>query len=181
MRIIAGNYRGKKLFSPQNEGVRPTSDRTREALFNVLNSRLDLPWNAYRFLDVFAGTGACGFEALSRGVEKVCFIDRTPLTVRKNATLFPKEMPRIKVIAADAAKLPAANEKYNLFFMDPPYHQGLVVPALNSLVAQGWLSTDAVGIAEVEKSEQPEIPEIFKVTDERIYGLAKILFLSYQG
>lgn len=181
MRIIAGNYRGKKLFSPQNEGVRPTSDRTREALFNILNSRLELPWEAYRFLDVFAGTGACGLEALSRGVSQAAFIDRNPQTVRKNASLFPNEAAKIKIIAADAAKLPAAQEKYNLLFMDAPYKKGLIVPALNSLAAQGWLAPDTIGIVEVEKSEQLEIPKTFKVTDERIYGLAKILFLSYQG
>ena len=91
MRIIAGTYRGKKLFSPLSEGVRPTSDRARESVFNILNSRLEQPWSAYRLLDIFAGTGAFALEAISRGVAAAALVDLNPATMRKNISLFPQE------------------------------------------------------------------------------------------
>ena len=132
MRIIAGTYRGKKLFSPLNEGVRPTSDRARESVFNILNSRLEQPWSAYRLLDIFSGTGAFALEAISRGIAVAALVDLNPTTMRKNVSLFPQEQHKIKIIAADAAKLPPAREKYNLLFADAPYRRGLSEAALIS-------------------------------------------------
>ena len=90
MRIIAGHYRGKKLFSPESDKVRPTADRAREALFNILNSSLEKDWGSYKLLDVFAGTGAFGLEALSRGAAEVGLIDADTRSLMKNTALFPE-------------------------------------------------------------------------------------------
>ena len=181
MRIIAGKYRGKKLVSPLTDKIRPTSDRAREAVFNILNSRLEHNWEAFSLLEVFAGTGALGLEALSRGIKKICQIDIDTKTAAANAALFPAEKERITLLRLDAAKLGKAPEKYNLLFMDAPYNQGLTEKALKTVAAGGWLEEGALCLAELEKNEQITIPEEYELQEERIYGLAKILFLRYRG
>lgn len=181
MRIIAGKYRGKKLLSPQNSGVRPTADRARESVFNILNSKLENPWPEYRLLDVFTGTGAFGLEAVSRGVGEVCLIDINPQTAKANAALFPQEKDKIKIITANACRLGAAVQKYNLAFMDAPYNKGLSEQALEQLHHKGWLEKGALCLVEVENKEQIDIPEAYAQVDERVYGLAKIIFLEYQA
>ncbi len=180
MRIIAGKYRGKKLFSPQSDGVRPTADRARESVFNILNSRLELPWENYRLLDLFSGTGAFALEALSRGASFIAMVDHNPQTIRKNAALFPNESANIRIITADATKLPPAQEKYNLLFADAPYNRGLSAPALISAASKNWLCPDAFCIVETEKSESLPLPQGFELLDERCYGIAKFSFLIYR-
>lgn len=175
MRIIAGKYRGKKLFSPSGDGVRPTSDRTREALFNILNSKLGNNWENLKVLDIFAGTGALGLEALSRGAAELCLIDTNTQTLTKNAKLFANE--KMEIIKADATALPNAKAKFNLFFMDAPYKKGLSELALAELVKKNWLESDAVGVIEVEKKEKIELPQEFEIIDERTYGIAKLYFV----
>lgn len=180
MRIIGGTYRGKKLFSPDSDKVRPTSDRAREALFNILNSRLENPLSEYMLLDVFSGTGAFALEAVSRGIKKACLIDIDTANLLKNVKLFPQEKDKIKVIRADAIKLPTASEQYNLVFMDAPYNKGLSELALQKLAQNGWLKPDTLCLVEVEKTEEITIPSCYEKEDERIYGLAKVIFLRYQ-
>ena len=180
MRIIGGKYRAKKLFSPQNIGVRPTSDRTREAVFNILYSMLPLEWSEYNLLDLFSGTGAFALEAISRGVDSVTMVDINPLTIKKNVALFPSEKEKIKIITADATKLGQNIQKYNLLFMDAPYHKGLSELALLSASQKGWLADGAICIVETEKKESLSIPTGFELIDERIYGLAKVSFLLHR-
>ncbi len=181
MRIIAGSYRGKKLFSPQSDKVRPTSDRAREALFNILNSKLSLPWNEYCLLDVFAGTGAFGLEALSRGCAAIGLVDIDTKSLEKNVALFAKEQDKIKIYHQNALSLPQAPRQYNLLFMDAPYNKNLSAPALVSLAKQNWLVPQTLCLVEVEKSETLDIPPQYQFLEERIYGLAKVIFLTYQG
>jgi len=180
MRIIGGKYRGKKLFSPDSDAVRPTSDRAREALFNILNSMLEKPLSEYTFLDVFSGTGAIALEALSRGAAQVGLIDINPKNLQKNTALFPLEKDKIKVIKADVAHLPQASEQYDLLFMDAPYQKGLSEVALSALDAQNWLVAGALCMVEVEKTEQINVPACYQVLNERMYGLAKIIFMTYK-
>lgn len=180
MRIISGTYRGKKLFSPDSDKVRPTSDRAREAVFNILNSALEAPWSEYALLDVFCGTGAVALEALSRGAGEVCLIDADVRSSQKNAALFPKEQVKIKIVRADVAHLPTAPRRYNLMFMDAPYNRGLSEVALQSLAQGAWLENGALCMVEVEKNEQIAIPSCYKLINERIYGLARVLFLQYE-
>lgn len=179
MRIIGGHYRGKKLFSPDSDKVRPTSDRAREALFNILNSILENPWEAYTFLDVFGGTGAVALEALSRGAKQVGLIDADTRSLLKNVALFPAEQDKIKVIRTDVTHLPTAVMPYDIAFLDAPYHQGLSEVALSRLDERGWLKPNALCMVEVEKTEQIAIPSCYQIQNERIYGLAKIIFLKY--
>ena len=158
MRIIGGKYRGKKLETPFHRGTRPTSDRARETIFNIL---LHNP--AYgpqvlinkAALDVFAGTGALGLEAFSRGARSITFIenDRNTLQILyKNVRAF--DLSSSCVLEQDARHLRMAPPApFDLIFLDPPYDQGLVVPALMQLSVQGWLSVDAVIVIEIAKNE----------------------------
>lgn len=180
MRIIAGKYRGKKLFTPQDLNVRPTAERAREALFSILYSRLG-NFTSCEVLDVFAGTGAFGFEALSRGAKSVAFIDKEPQLVIKNAALFPAEKTNISVIKADALNLPRTEKAYNLIFMDAPYAKGLSVEAAGELMQKNWLLPEALCLIETRKDEVLNLPENFVSVDERCYGLAKIRFYVYKG
>ena len=175
MRIIAGQYRGKKLFTPSSDSVRPTSDRARESVFNIIRAHLN---EEVKLLDVFAGTGAFGLEALSRGVKKVVLVDLDVTLAKKNAALFSKEAGKVDVIKADATKLPSAREKFDIVFMDAPYKKGLSEKAIESLIQNGWLKENALLIVEMEKKEN--IETTLEVIDERIYGVAKFLFLRFK-
>lgn len=179
MRIIAGKYRGKKLNSPKDEGVRPTSDRAREGIFNILSSKLGGDWDSYSVLDVFSGSGAFAFESLSRGVRDVSMIDINTETLLKNASIFPTERKNIDIIKSDVKYLPSAKKQYNLIFMDAPYNKGLSEVALNKLASSKWLENNAICIVEIDKKEEISVPDCFVQIDERIYGIAKIIFLEY--
>ena len=179
MRIVAGKYRGKKLFTPKDMTVRPTSERAREALFNILNSRFGSKYSDFDLLDIFAGTGAFGFEGLSRGVKSFAFIDINTELVKKNAALFTLEKEKIKIIQANATNLPRAIKQYNFIFSDAPYDKGLSQKALSELSNKGWLADGAICIIEIRHSEDLNIPQGFSLIDERIYSQAKVLFLEY--
>ena len=181
MRIIAGIYRGKNLLSPVSDKVRPTSDRAREAIFNILYSKLDKSLSEVDLLDVFSGTGAFALEAVSRGVKSATLVDIDTRDLQKNVALFPNEKNRIFVLRLDAAKLPTSAKKYDVVFMDAPYNKGLSELALQQLSRQKWLQKEALCIVELEKTEKINLPEEFELIDERRYGLAQVLFLRYLG
>ncbi len=180
MRIIGGTYRGKKLYSPAAEGIRPTADRARESIFNILNSGFVDNWENFRLLDIFAGTGAFALESLSRGAAEVCLIDIALESARRNLALFPKEQKKIRLLKADARQLPSAAEKYNLLFMDAPYACGLTEPALKSAAEQGWLAPECLCIIETEKKESLNLPAGFMLLEERVYGIARFTFARYK-
>lgn len=179
MRIISGKYRGKKLFTPAGKEVRPTAERAREALFSILYSRLGSLAEC-RVLDVFAGTGAFGLEALSRGAKNVTFIDKDIRLLTKNTALFKAENDKIKVISASVEKLPAAQEKYNILFMDAPYAQGLSELAMQRLIDGDWLEPNALCLVETRCDENFVGGENLCLLDERIYGIAKIRIYAYK-
>lgn len=175
MRIIGGKYRGKNLISPDNGKVRPTSDRAREAMFNMLRSRLGHEWSELKLLDVFAGSGAFALEALSQGCGAVTLVDLDVRPLSKNVALFEAEKSRIKVINRDVLKLGTASESYDILFMDAPYKQGLSEKALLILAENGWLKNEALCLIEVEKDEELTLPQGYDLLDERRYGLAKVI------
>lgn len=179
MRIVSGKYRGKKLSAPKGKNVRPTAERAREALFSILYSRLG-SFAGLKVLDVFAGTGAFGLEALSRGAARAVFVDRDIRLLNKNMALFPAEKDKIGVISADAAMLPPAPESFNLVFMDAPYGKGLSVPAAESLVRGGWLEDGALLAVETGAAESLDLPGCMTLADERRYGAAKVRFFVYK-
>jgi 16S rRNA (guanine966-N2)-methyltransferase len=184
VRIVAGKHRGRKLAAPAGGGVRPTSDRAREALFNILGhgdfAAADGPaWQGVVALDAFAGTGAVGLEALSRGAAEAYFIEnrRDPLdALRRNIDALG-ETARAHVRAADATRPPPAPKPARLAFLDPPYRSALGPPALVALAASGWLAPGALAVLEIAAKEGFEPPAGFTLLDERRYGAARLVFL----
>ena len=178
MRIVAGQYRGKKLWTPEGKEVRPTSERAREAIFNILHSHLGSDYSAVRLADIFAGTGAFGLEALSRGAASITLVDKDTSLAAKNAKMFVKEQAKIKLIKADALNLPHLRDKFNMVFMDAPYAKGLTEEVLKQLLEKDWLEPNSLCIVEIKKDEHIDIPQKYELLDERVYGLARILFLD---
>ena len=178
MRIAAGKYRGKKLITPQNTEVRPTSDRARESIFNILYSRFGGVQDK-SVLDVFAGTGALGLEALSRGAKKVCFVDKDVKLVRQNAALFPSEKDNIDILCADLCLPLRAKVAYDLIFSDAPYDKGLNEKALENLAQSGFILPEAVCVVETRHNETLYLPQNFERVDERVYGMAKVCFFIF--
>jgi len=182
MRIIAGKYKSRKLVAPVGLDVRPTSDRARESVFNILLNKLDGPICDYKIIDLFAGTGAFALEALSRGVSQACVVELSKQSIsfiNKNIDNLGDVKNKVRIINQDATKLSNnTGDKYNLVFMDAPYRESLSEPALNSLLKNNWLESDALIIIEIEKWEDFTAPEGLSVIDERIYGKAKFIFLK---
>ena len=183
MRIVAGRHRGRRLLAPPGEKVRPTGDRAREALFNILShgqlAAEGIPFAGAAVLDAFAGTGALGLEALSRGAAEAAFIeqDREALaTLRQNIAALG-EGGRARVVSSDATRPPRASSACTLVFLDPPYRSGLAAAALTALDAAGWLTPDAVAVVELAARERLAPPAGFNLVDERVYGAARLVFL----
>lgn len=186
MRIIGGTARGLHL-SPVGEGdakahLRPTSDRVRESIFNLLvNGKLDggpNPLPNARVLDLFAGTGALGLEALSRGADFACFIDDGPAaqTLLKRNIALMRAADRSSVMRYSATRLPAAPKApFSLIFLDPPYGKALGEAALASASAAQWIAPSAVIVW--EESTAPLPPVGFAVIDQRRYGDTHITLL----
>lgn len=181
MRIIAGKYRAKKLTAPDGTTTRPTSDRAREAVFSMLDSKLrknGVSWSGLVILDVFAGTGAMGIEALSRGAKVLFAAEKDPAAVRcfyQNADSCIKDGLQV-CLFPDALDPPPARVPAAIVFMDPPYNQGLVAPALEILIKKGWIDRQTVCVIEIARHEQNILPVAFETTDCRVYGKAEILF-----
>lgn len=183
MRIISGTYRGKKLNSPTSLETRPTSDRVREMIFNVLfhNPALGASYvQGKAVLDIFAGTGALGLEAISRGASSVIFIENNSKTLpalRKNVEALQLSPRCIK--EQDALSLGSAPSLFDLIFLDPPYEQGLLEPILTQLFEGGWLSSNALLIIEVAKNEHFPLPSFLSLVLERQEGAARIIFCHF--
>ena len=183
MRIVGGRYRGRRLQVPEGQDVRPTSDRSREALFNILEAgRLTDGKNPVvdaRVLDAFAGSGALGLEALSRGASDILFIEQAPRALsclRQNVDGISAP-GSLHVLKASVLKPPSTDSPCDIVFMDPPYDQDLAVPALMALRDAGWLGGESLAIVETSRKELQEVPEDFELLDRRVYGRAQISFL----
>ncbi|SDY19333.1 16S rRNA (guanine(966)-N(2))-methyltransferase RsmD [Citreimonas salinaria] len=175
MRIVGGTHRGRKLAAlgkgDAAAHLRPTTDRVREALFNMLQGgRFGEPVAGARVLDLFAGTGALGLEALSRGAAHVTFVDdgRVAGRLLGNNIATLDVAGQTQLIARDAARLPAADAPCTLIFLDPPYGKGLGAPALAAARARGWIAPEALVVWE---DSVPQIaPEGFRALESRRYG-----------
>ena len=187
MRIVGGRHRGRRLVAPPGDAVRPTSDRAREALFNILShgefAASGLPFADESVLDAFAGTGALGLEALSRGAAAAIFIetDRAALAALRNNIAALDEEDSAQIIAGDATRPPRARSACAIAFLDPPYRSGLAGAALSALSEAGWLTRRALAIVETAAGEPFSAPEGFTLIDERVYGAAKLIFLRREG
>src|SRR5689334_13872610 len=152
MRIVGGRLRGRALAAPKSQGIRPTADRLRESLFNILAHAYDDPISGARVLDLFAGTGALGLEALSRGASFALFIDdgaEARALLRQNVEALGLAAAT-RIFRRDATKLGAAHplEPFSLAFLDPPYGKGLAERALISACEGNWLTQDALVVVE---------------------------------
>jgi 16S rRNA (guanine966-N2)-methyltransferase len=187
MRIVSGRWKGKALVAPAGDTTRPTSDRARQAVFNILEHASWSPGlRDARVLDLFAGTGALGLEALSRGAASCLFLDTDPAARAALMTNIEACSAQgiTRVWKRDAACLdpmPAtANGPFDVVFVDPPYAKGFDVAALIGL-ARGWLAADGVIMLERGRGEGALVSPDFEVVDTRDYGAAQVVFLRWRG
>lgn len=185
MRIVAGDWRGRRLVAlgkgDAGAHLRPTTDRVRESLFNMLSGgRFGDPFDGARVLDLFAGTGALGFEALSRGADHLTLVDDGRVAarlIRENIRLLDCA-DRARLIAVNATRMPPAEAPCDLVFLDPPYGRGLGSKALSSAKAHGWIAPGALIVWE-ENSPQ-EAPAGFDRAETRRYGDTHVTVLIAQ-
>jgi len=180
MRIVGGKYRGKKIIAPLGTETRPTSDRVREMIFNVLLHNPALGPHVLldkTVLDVFAGTGALGLEAFSRGAKSVLFIENDRKTLESlRANLKAFGLFSSSLLVKEAPFLGPAPTSFDLVFLDPPYGKDLVLPTLDHLFSEGWLSSGATVVIEIGKAEDIPLPPFLSLVTERRTGVTKVLF-----
>ena len=185
MRIVGGDFRGRSLMTPDGKTTRPTSDRAREAIFNILEHADWAPsLSGARVMDVFAGSGALGFEALSRGAAFCLFVetdDAARGAIRDNVETFGL-FGNTRVHRRDATQLGvrpgSAGEAFDLVFLDPPYYKGLGKRTLDCLIQGNWLTQDATIVFERGADEGDFATEVWEITNTKTYGAAQVLFLK---
>lgn len=179
MRVVSGLYRGKKLLSAEGDITRPTSDRAKEGLFNILNhylTTIQKTWADIYFCDVFAGSGSIGIEAVSRGTKNVFVFENNKLAlkmIRANT-----QGMNIQVVDCDACCPPLAKHKIDIIFFDAPYGKGLWQKSIVSFLNQGWIDKNTLIIVEIDKKIKEGIPKGFSCTREQSYGRNLFLFLQ---
>jgi 16S rRNA (guanine966-N2)-methyltransferase len=173
VRIVGGRLRGRALAAPKSQGIRPTADRLRESLFNILMHAYADPISGARVLDLFAGTGALGLEAISRGAAFALFVDdgaEARALLRQNVEALSLAAVA-RIFRRDATKLGPAHpvEPFSLAFLDPPYGKGLAEKALTSARDGGWLTDDALIVVEEAADAGFKAPEGFDEIERRKY------------
>jgi 16S rRNA (guanine966-N2)-methyltransferase len=182
MRVVGGRFRGRTLAGPKTNAIRPTADRLRESLFNILHHAYEDPISGARVLDLFAGTGALGIEAASRGAAFVLFVDNgaeARALLRENVAALGLGGTS-KIFRRDATKLGPAYplEPFSLVFLDPPYGKNLAAAALTSAREGGWLTPGAlIVVEEAAKSHFVVPPEGFAELERRAYADTEFIFL----
>jgi 16S rRNA (guanine966-N2)-methyltransferase len=185
MRIVAGRFRGRAIAAPSSRAIRPTSDRLRETIFNILTHGRGDPVTGARVLDLFAGTGAMGFEALSRGASFCLFVDQGA----EARSLMRSSIEKLgcggeaRIFRRDATKLGTAKPlaPFSLVFCDPPYGRGLAAPALAAALAGGWISPDATIVIEEAADCAFTFPSGLVETERRTQGDTMIAFGAAAG
>ncbi|MBO0345866.1 16S rRNA (guanine(966)-N(2))-methyltransferase RsmD [Roseibium limicola] len=180
MRVVAGRFKGTALATPKSQGTRPTSDRLRETIFNILAHGLQVDLEGLRVLDLFAGTGALGIEAISRGARHCTFIEEGAEArgvIRSNMETLGLNGVS-KVFRRDATRLGSAGniEPFDLVFADPPYDQGLGEKALESSLVGGWVKPGTICVLEERDSAIIQLPSGFEELDQRSVGDSQVIF-----
>jgi 16S rRNA (guanine966-N2)-methyltransferase len=185
VRIVGGRWRGLALAGPAGAAIRPTGDRVRETLFDILAHRYGDPVRGARVIDAFAGTGALGLEALSRGADFCLFVEQMPSAralIRRNieaagalgaGRIFRRDATRMGGIGSAAP--------YTLALLDPPYGRGLGEAALASLAAGGWLAPDAMVVLEEAAASEVALPPGFEALDRRVSGDTALIVAAWRG
>ena len=186
LRIIGGVWRGRLIEAPIDAAIRPTTDRVRESLFNRLMhgaGGTGFQLDRARVADIFAGTGAMGLEALSRGAAQTSFIERDAAAlalIRRNIASLGAE-DRTSVLSADATNLPRAAIPHDLALLDPPYGEQLAAPAMQSLARQGWLKPGALVAVEMQVGDTSPEVEGFHLIDRREAGRIAVALYQFQA
>lgn len=184
MRIVGGEFRGRPLATPKSHDIRPTTDRTRESLFNILSHAYPEAIAGTRVLDCFAGTGAVGLEALSRGASAALFVETSVEgrgLLRTNIEAMGLQ-GRAKIFRRDATSLGPVGtmEPFQLMFADPPYDRGLGEMAFAAAHAGGWLTNGALAILEERANVEPEVASPFRHIESREFGDTGMHFYRYE-
>ena len=181
MRVVGGRLRSRPIVGPKSEGLRPTADRLREALFNILAHGYGDPVTGARVLDLFAGTGALGIEALSRGAAYVLFVDDgvEARALLRNNTEALGLGGTSRIFRRDATTLGPAHplEPFSLAFLDPPYRKGLAEKALTAARGGGWLKPEALVVVEEAADAAFKAPEGYEELERRAYDDTELVFL----
>lgn len=184
MRIVGGEFRGRTLAAPKSDQIRPTTDRTRESLFNILAHAYPECLDGTRMIDLFAGTGAVGLEALSRGCKSVLFVENS---VEGRSLLWENIDAlglhgRARILRRDATNLGPANniEPFDLLFADPPYGRGLGENALLAAHQGGWLAPDALVILEERADVELRLDPVFRFIEDRSFGDTRMHLFRYR-
>ena len=186
MRIIGGQFRGRTIIAPKGDVARPTADRTREALFNILAHREGFSFDGARVIDLFAGSGALGLEAMSRGAAFCLFVETdvaARAAIRDNVEalgLFGATRIHRRSAASLGAKPAGVGPPFTLAFLDPPYRKGLAAPALDALKRGAWLAGGALVVVEQAADEAPVAVEGFVEEERRLYGAAQIGIFRFE-
>jgi 16S rRNA (guanine966-N2)-methyltransferase len=181
MRIIAGEWRRRLLKAPPGDATRPTADRTRETLFNTLASRLG-SFDGFRVADLFAGSGALGLEALSRGAASCVFVEQDPAAIRAlRANIAAlRAQAQCDVQPCSVLALGPARQPFDLLLLDPPYHSGAGAVALDRLVRLGWIGEASWVALETAKDEVPRVKAL-AIESDRTVGAARLTLLRKPG
>ncbi len=180
VRITSGEFKGRRLSTTSGPGYRPATEKVREAVFSMLESRLS-DWSRLVAADIFAGSGSLGFEALSRGARRAYFVEKNARAARQiqnNAELLQLPNDRYRILKRDAFQWVRSRpeEKFGLVFIDPPYKKGLLDPFLNRLLASDWMEENGIILAEVEQdiSFSPDSLCSLELVAQRDYGQTRI-------
>jgi 16S rRNA (guanine966-N2)-methyltransferase len=181
MRIVAGEWRGRKLAAPQGDTTRPTADRTRETLFSMLVSRLG-SFEGLAVADLFAGSGALGLEALSRGAASAVFVEQDAAAIRalRQNIAALRAQPQCDVRASSVLSLGPAKQPLDLILLDPPYNSGAGAVALEKLVRLGWVGEATWVSLETAADEEPKVRGLEAVAERRV-GKARLTLLRAPG
>ena len=186
IRIISGNFKGKKILEPNDIQTRPLKDMTKESIFNIINhsNKFCVDLNKSKILDLFSGVGSFGIECLSRGVKKVIFVENYPgvLTILKknlsNLTSINNYEIYNQDIYQDKLKF-KSNSKFDIIFLDPPYKNKNIVSLLIKLEKEELLNKNGIIILHRHKNEKDKFPVNYKIIEEKIYGISKVFFTTY--
>lgn len=188
LRIVAGKHRGRKIKRPPETITRPTMDRVRESIFNILTYG---EWGGERYnavkdaivLDAFAGSGALGIECLSQGAKFVYFFDKNPAPLRiiRENVDHVGEQDNAAILFADATRPPKPRAAATLVLLDPPFGKNLTALCLPPLLVSGWIAPDAVIVAEIEADQTLAVPETLEVIKHRVYGTTQVFFMMQRA
>ena len=186
MRIISGSFRGKKIFEPRDKKTRPLKDLVKESIFNIINhsKKMNIEISNSNILDLYSGVGSFGIECLSRGAEKVIFVENyhKVLPILKKNLNDLRTVSNYKILEFDINKnfeSKKINDKFDIIFLDPPFKDKNLEELLDNINKKNILKKNGIIIIHRHKKENDSLPDSLKILDEKIYGISKITFSNF--